>query len=197
MNYFVTIALCLAVLLPAPARAELKYYSDPVYKKLGEDDPSPMADVIALAEQGDVRAQFIIGDLYAKGKGGMPEDLSEARRWFETSAMHGYKHSFIRLAALAKRENKPDEAWQWYTLAIWAFDHKAAERLYALGARDALVETTGLSNDDLRRAKKSAVAWENARDKRLREEKKAALKKDTGQEDNKTMTAGAPKDEQN
>jgi TPR repeat protein len=199
MRNFLTITLCLCVLLPGslPAKAELKYYSDPVYQKLSADDPLPMADVIALAEQGDVRAQFIVGDLYAKGKGGMPEDMIEARRWFELSAMHGYNHSFIRLAAIAKRENKPAEAWQWYTLAIWSLDHDAAERKYALGARETLMETAQLPNDDLRRAKKSAIAWENTRDRILHAEEKAARKKNSKQDNNKTTTAGAPEDEQN
>ncbi|MCE9507455.1 MAG: hypothetical protein K8R48_03955 [Alphaproteobacteria bacterium] len=197
MRNFLTITLCLSALLLAslPAAAELKYYPDPVYKKLSEDDPLPMADVLALAGKGDVRAQFIMGDLYAKGKGGMPLDLSEARRWFELSAMHGYNHSFIRLAALAKRENKPAEAWQWYTLAVWSYDHDAAERQYARDARDALVEAAKIPKDDLRRAKKSALAWENERDKILSAEKKSVRKKENEPEDSKTMTAGAPEHE--
>ena len=61
-------ALIALVLLAPPARA-MEYYSDPVYKLLNKDDHHPMEDMVNLAEQGDTRAQFIMGDLYAKGKG--------------------------------------------------------------------------------------------------------------------------------
>jgi len=177
---------------PAVARADLKYYPDPVYKKLNDEDTIPMAEILEMAGAGDVRAQFIIGDLYAKGKGGLAQDLAEARRWFEKSAIHGYNHSLIRLAALAKRENKPVEAWQWYTLAIRNFDY-GPERKFASGARQAVAETAQLSAADIRQAKKFLSAWENMRDRMLEDEKKAALE----QQDKKTAIAGVVADEQN
>lgn len=37
-----------------------------------------------LAEQGDARAQFSIGNMYANGQG-VPKDMSEAMRWYQKS----------------------------------------------------------------------------------------------------------------
>lgn len=194
-GYF--LAFILAVLigtLPAAAWANLKYYPDPVYKKLNVDDHLPMDDILDLAQQGDVRAQFIMGDLYSKGKGGVAKDLNEAHHWFEESAIHGYSHSFIRLAALAKHENKPVEAWQWYTLAKNSFDSDDERQEYAIETRKALEESAKLTPDDIAEAKKSLTAWENMRDKRIEDEEKAALEKERLQKEQPTAT-GAPADE--
>jgi TPR repeat protein len=193
------LALVLAVLmgsLPAAAEADLKYYPDPVYKKLNADDHLPMDDILDLARQGDVRAQFIMGDLYSKGKGGVAQDLAEARHWFGESAIHGYSHSFIRLAALAKREDKPAEAWQWYTLAKKYFNEGDGRYKFAVGARKALVESARLSPGDIAQAKKSLGAWEDKRYKQVEDEKKAALEKERLQKEQPTAT-GVTADEQN
>jgi TPR repeat protein len=196
-RYF--LALVLAGLIwsaSAPAQAELKYYPDPVYRKLNADDHMPMDDILDLARGGDVRAMFIMGDLYAKGKGGMAQDLAEARHWFEESAIHGYSHSFIRLATLAKRANKPAEAWQWYTLAINDFDSGDDRYKYAKEARKALEISAKLSDDDLRRAEKSLDAWEDMRDRKIEEEEKAAREKERLQKEQPTPT-GVTENEQN
>jgi TPR repeat protein len=161
--------LALFCLLAPPSFAEMKYYPDPVYQKLGDDDSSPMDEMFNLAQQGDVRAQFIMGDLYSKGKGGVAKDIKEARRWFEESAVYGYAHSFIRLAALARRENRPVEAWQWYTLAIDAFDYGDGQK-YAITARRDLAESARLTPEEMARARKAVRAWKEARDDRLRQE---------------------------
>jgi TPR repeat protein len=198
-RYF--LALVLAGLIgstPVTARADLKYYPDPVYKKLNADDHLPMDDILDLAKGGDVRAQFIMGDLYSKGKGGMAKDLSEAHHWFEESAIHGYTHSFIRLAALAKHEKKPVEAWQWYTLAKKYFDSGDERYDYAVSARKALEESAKLTPDDIDEAKKSVDAWEDMRDKRLDDEKKAAAEKERLQNEQpkeQPTATGAPADE--
>ncbi|TNE30944.1 MAG: hypothetical protein EP349_04615, partial [Alphaproteobacteria bacterium] len=86
--------LLIAALLCLPAQAfaadktykkptKIPVYPDPVYKPLYEDAEHPLAVLIAMAdEDGDARAQFILGDLYSKGKGGFAKDLKEAARWF-------------------------------------------------------------------------------------------------------------------
>ncbi|MBI3441300.1 MAG: sel1 repeat family protein [Proteobacteria bacterium] len=183
--------ILLSCLGTTAAQAHLKYYPDPVYQKLNDDDSSPMTDMIDLAAQGDVRAQFIMGDLYSKGKGGVAKDLTAARHWFEESGIHGYGHSFIRLAALAKHDNRPKEAWQWYSLAIKTFDY-GDERKYAIQARHDLVENATLSEEDIREARKSMSAWEDMRDQHLYDEKKAVLE----QKNKLTSIAGENKNEQ-
>lgn len=107
--------LCLSVCVPAQA-AGVRYLEDPVYTKINKDDEHPMDDLVILAKGGDARAQFILGDLYSKGKGGLAKNRVKARYWFEISARHGYTASFIRLAALAKRSRDYIGAYQWYTL---------------------------------------------------------------------------------
>lgn len=157
------------------AVADIPYYPDPVYKKFGDADHSPIEDMVDFAKQGDVRAQFILGDLYSKGKGGMPKDLKEARHWFGESAIHGYAHSFLRLAALAKHDNNPLEAWQWYTLAIDALEDD--RRRFAVEARKELVDAAKLDSKNIAAARGAMKDWEDARDDRLRAEKKLAREK--------------------
>src|SRR4051812_20199 len=123
MKKLLTLALLLLAIVPA--QAELQYYPDPPHKKLAPDEPMPMDDMVDLAKQGDPRAEFILGDLYQKGKGGVAKDWKESRHWFELSGMHGYGQSFVRLAAQAKHEGDPELAWQWYTLAIDSLDGAA------------------------------------------------------------------------
>lgn len=169
--------ICIALLwsISLPALADIKYYSDPVHKSYSKDDPPAMSDMIDLANQGDVRAMFILGDMYEKGKGGLPKDQKQARQWFEDSAMHGYNQAFIRLAAMAKRANNPIEAWQWYSLAIKNFDSGNTQQ-YVIRARKALTESANLSSADTDQGRKAMSDWETARDKYLRDEKDAARK---------------------
>lgn len=167
-------ALAVFVFAAAPASAAgIKYYEDPVYQKLAPDDHLPMEDMMMLAEDGDVRAQYIMGDLYSKGKGGFSKNLRKARSWFETSARNGYAFSFIRLAALAKRQRNPADAYQWYTLAL---KHcKGEDRAWAQKARDQLVADARLTPEEMEQARKAANAWEDRaveKNRADREEKK-------------------------
>jgi TPR repeat protein len=172
IRYLRIFAAAALICAAAPAQADLKYYPDPVHRKLSDDDPPAMSDMTELALEGDTRAMFILGDMYEKGKGGLPKDLKESRKWFEESGMHGYGHSFIRLAAMAKLEKKPIEAWQWYTLAIRHLDNDDTQN-YAIQARKALEEKFQLTSEDIAAARDAQDAWEDARDQHLRDEAKA------------------------
>ena len=179
MRYFLSfiLAAVLSFGLATPACADLKYFPDPPYQKLNADDPPAMDEMLQLAKEGDVRAQFIIADMYEKGKGGLEQNLAEARHWFETSALHGYNYSFVRLAAIAKHQGKPAEAWQWYTLAINEMDF-GDTRKYVLNARHDLVETAKLTQDDMDKARKSMDEWKEARSKQLALEKDVSFEKE-------------------
>lgn len=109
--------VALLLLMPAAARAEMRYFEDPPYHQINKDDPNPMQDMIDLANQGDSRAQFILGDLYSKGQGGMPRNRVLSRYWFETAARNSYTMAFIRLAAMAKHAHDFDTAYKWYSLS--------------------------------------------------------------------------------
>lgn len=170
-------SICLvATVLAMPAYAEgtakksLIYYDDPVYKQIAEGDEHPMSDLLHLADKGDTRAQFILGDLYAKGKGGLVRDEKKGAHWFEESAKNGYGPSFIRLAALAKRRNDPIAAWSWYDLGSSYAEGRDAR--YASRARDALEKKAGLSTEDISAARKLSAEFRRAREEA--EEKREA-----------------------
>lgn len=151
--------ICAWGAMPAVA-GEIKYLSDPVYEKMAAEDPHPMEDLLLLGDEGDSRAQFILGDLYGKGKGGLPRNIGKARDWFEKSARGGYVQSFIRLAALEKRVNKPEDAYKWYTLAIDTLP--SGEKKWAQNAREELVKAQALTPDQIKAAKKAAQEWKKA-----------------------------------
>ena len=48
----------------------------------------PLEDVRTCAEQGDARAQYNLGLMYARGDG-VPEDDAEAVRWWRLAAEQG------------------------------------------------------------------------------------------------------------
>lgn len=159
------------------ALAEIKHYPDPVYQKLSAEDSHPMDEIVRLAEEGDPRAQFILGDLHAKGKGGMPKNIKKARAWFEQAAMEGYAESFIRLAALSKREKKPLEAYQWYTLA---YENLGAggHRDYAGKMRGALAASEKMTETDFKVARKAVQKWREKRDEYKLEQRRKAHEKE-------------------
>ena len=127
---------------------------------MAAEDPHPMEDLLLLGDEGDSRAQFILGDLYGKGKGGLPRNIGKARDWFEKSARGGYVQSFIRLAALEKRVNKPEDAYKWYTLAVDTLP--SGEKKWAQTARDTLAKEQNLTPDQIKAAKKAAQDWKKA-----------------------------------
>lgn len=150
----------LAVLAPVQALAEgLTYFEDPVYQLLSPGDHHPMDDMVLYAEAGDTRAQFILGDMYAKGKGGFAKNEAKSREWFEMAARNGENFSFIRLAALARHHKNWTEVYQWYTLALSNMPYGAAERKWVAAERDKLEQEKKVTSDDIKSAKKAADAW--------------------------------------
>jgi TPR repeat protein len=157
----------------ASAYADMQYPSDPVYQSLDPADPSPMQDMIDLAKGGDARAQYILGDLYSKGKGGLPKDSKKSADWFETAAKNGYFESFIRLAALARHQGKPVEAYKWYTLGTYYLDSREW-RQHADKARDVIEKETPLKSEDIDSARKEANVWRSTQRREAEENRKKA-----------------------
>ena len=157
-RFIIAAMLLLTVTFTATAQAEkVVFYEDPVFKPLNDGDEHPMADLIKLSDNGDTRAQFILGDLYAKGKGGLVKNLDKAKHWFNQSAMNGYGASFIRLGALAKNQGNMVEAYSWYDLGASLAGGKDGR--YAAKARDALK----LSSEDEDKADALSDAWRKER----------------------------------
>lgn len=165
--------LALALLIAPPSQAAtIRYYEDPIHQPLAKEDPHPMADLMALAEQGDGRAQYILGDLYAKGKGGLAKNQVKARYWFETAARRGFSMSFIRLAAMARRARDYTAAYKWYTLSI---DHGSSrEGKWSEKERARLVKERKFSRDELRAARETVNDWMKKREKDLSEDREKA-----------------------
>ncbi|MDF3024546.1 MAG: hypothetical protein K0R10_1907 [Alphaproteobacteria bacterium] len=149
--------------------AGVRYYEDPVYKQLAPEDPHPMEDLVNLADQGDSRAQFIIADLYGKGKGGLGKNQVKSRYWFEMAARKGYTMAFIRLAAMAKRNKDYVGAYKWYSLSM--DDGTSRERKWSDKARERLVKETKMSKDDIRTAREDMNNWKAKRKDALAEER--------------------------
>jgi hypothetical protein len=72
------------------------------------------------AEDGDPRAQTIVGEIYEKGIGGRP-DYASAARWYRTAAAHGDIRAQISLGYLLENglgtERDPEQAASWYRSA--------------------------------------------------------------------------------
>jgi hypothetical protein len=146
--------ICLSFVAAAHA-AGIRYYEDPVYVKINKDDEHPMDDLITLAAEGDARAQFILGDLYSKGKGGLARNRVKARYWFEISARHGFTPAFVRLGALAKHSRDYIGAVQWYKLDA---DHaKGKEGAWSKSEYQRLAKS--LSKNALKEALNGADDW--------------------------------------
>ena len=81
---FLAVAVMLALAVPANAGpledGLVAYYTDDYAKALRILRP--------LAEQGDIRAQNLLGNIYAEGKG-VPEDYAEAVKWYRKAAEQG------------------------------------------------------------------------------------------------------------
>lgn len=161
-------AVFILILAATPAIAQsIEYFEDPVYQSLNAGDHHPMEDMILLAENNDLRAQYILGDLYSKGKGGFVKNEKKAKEWFEKSAMNGYPFSFIRLAAMAKRKNRPVEAYQWYTLGLDYLD-RSADRKWVSEARKTLAERKKLTPEEIKKATDGARTWERQKAEEMR-----------------------------
>lgn len=190
------IAICAALLVAAPAFAgsKIAYIPDPVYQSFDPEMGSPMQEMIHLAENGDVRAQFILGDLYAKGKGGLKKSERRGAKWFETAAKNGYYPGLVRLAAIAKRKKKPVDAYKWYTLAVKLMPRRDPWALHAETAREALVKDFDMKADQMDEGKKEANVWaDEARQWRKEQE---ALKKAEAKETAVAKQAAAEKVEE-
>lgn len=88
-----------------------------------KQSPDEIAEWIAIAEQGNPAAQWLVGYYYANGKG-VPRDDVEAVKWYRKAAEQGYVDAqsslgncYLNGEGVAKDDA---EAFKWY--------HKAAEQ---------------------------------------------------------------------
>jgi uncharacterized protein len=72
------------------------------------------------AEQGNASAQFVIGDMYANGRG-VPEDDKQAVKWYRLAAEQGHAKAQSNLGLMyARGDGVPEDkvlAYMWWNLA--------------------------------------------------------------------------------
>ena len=143
---------------PAAKSDVVEYHNDPIYVPLGGADNHPMLDLFNLAEDDDPRAQYILADLYSKGKGGIGKNTKLAKMLFERSAKLGNADAFTRLAAIAKHEDNKIEAYKWYSLGINRLKQGSAIK-WARDQRTAL----DLNRADRNKAEDAMRTWERTK----------------------------------
>ena len=107
------------VVLTTPASAT---YETGLYAYSAGDYGTAHSEWLPLAEAGDARSQYQLGQMYLKGEG-VEADAARALKWFRLSADQGYSPSLVNLAAL------------YYAGRGVAHDHDEAARLYGQAAR--------------------------------------------------------------
>ena len=89
---------------------------------------SPWEDLTRCAEQGDARAQYNLGELYANGDG-VPEDDAEAVRWYRLAAEQGSAIVQTNLGLMyANGDGVPEDdvfAYMWWNLSAAQGDETA------------------------------------------------------------------------
>ncbi len=104
--------------------------------------------LLPLAEQGDVRAQSAVGEIYYHGRG-MPRDDIEAMKWFRRAGEQGEISAQFHLAEMyAQGQHVPQdfsEAFKWYRLAA---EQGYAQAQYNLGL--AYAKGEGVPSDNVR-----------------------------------------------
>ena len=68
------------------------------------------------AEQGDARAQYMLGEIYRAGSG-VNADVNEAVKWFEKSAMQGHFPAMYPLGMAYIALGQPQKACKWFEAA--------------------------------------------------------------------------------
>jgi TPR repeat protein len=115
-----------------------------------------------LATEGNARAQSLLGLLYDRGLGGVPQDKAEALKWFNSAAELGDGQAQYNLGlSYAKGEaGEPDNirAHMWFNLAAANFPvSDAINRATARKDRDAVAGK--MSPDQIAEAQRLAREW--------------------------------------
>ena len=149
---FAAAAMLLVTVGTLPAAAQTFDAALEAYKR--GDYATALAGFQNYAEQGTAAAQFILGGMYAKGRG-VPEDDAEAVRWFRLAAEQGYAPAQAILGGMyAIGEGVPEddaEAVRWARLAA---EQGSAPAQAILGGMYAIGK--GVPEDDV-----TAYAWFN------------------------------------
>ena len=127
------LAVFLAMLLSAPSLAA--NYEAGVEAFVRGDYATALKEWRPLAEQGDARAQHLLGAMYDNGRG-VTQDYTEAAKWYRLAAEQGVAKAQIILGAMyGFGEGVPQdyaEEAKWYRLAAEQGDARAQHLLGAM-----------------------------------------------------------------
>ena len=91
-----------------------------------------------LADQGDAKAQGILGVMYAKGEG-VPQDYALAMQWYRKAADQGHVLAQFNLGNMyADGEGVPKDmeyAYSWYSVSAHIGNPKAADAMKAAAGK--------------------------------------------------------------
>ena len=108
-----------------------------------------------LAERGDPRAQFWIGHFYSEGKGGLPQDPSEAFKWYQRAADQNEAHAQYYLAGMYLEVQRDIvSAFTWLSVSAAQGNDKAAKGLDEIAPY--------MTAAQLAEGKKRASEWKSA-----------------------------------
>lgn len=100
----------------------------------------------SVAEQGNTRAQRLLGVMYSTGQG-VPQDYSVGARWFKKAAAGGDRVAYVDLGVLYRQglgvPKDPIAAYMWFSLAAQkgdAYSEKALAQLSSVLNRQQLLE---------------------------------------------------------
>jgi TPR repeat protein len=115
-----------------------------------------------LAAEGDARAQSVLGLLYYRGQGGVPQDKTEAVKWLRRAADQGDAQAQYNLGlSYVKGETgEPDNvsAHMWFNLAAAHFP--PSDTIARIGARkDRDLVAEKMTPDQMAEAQKLAREW--------------------------------------
>ncbi len=120
MRFFLSRLFVIAALtaaLPALLAADFRDGVD-AYKR--GDWSAAMAAMLPLAEDGDARAQYYLGELHTYGRG-VQQNFEEAARWYRAAAEQGDAQAQVQLGAVYDEGRGVDEddkeAAVWYLAA--------------------------------------------------------------------------------
>ena len=156
-NFVRSMVLFLALGLSEPLLAGPLEDADAAHNK--QDYATVLRLLRPLAEQGDARAQFNLGFMYAKGQG-VPKDYVQAVKWYRLAADQGNAGAQFNLGFMYRNgQGVPKDyvlASMWRNLAAaGASDADARER--AAKARDALA--TMMTPAQIAEAQRMSREW--------------------------------------
>lgn len=80
-----------------------------------------LSEFQSLADEGDITAQYYMGELYLQGQG-VPQDFEKAVKWFSLAAEFGHGHAQANLGALLTlglgTRRDLETAYYWQILSV-------------------------------------------------------------------------------